>query len=150
VATSKFFVASLARHIVVLDFRSRSFTFQRKRWNVDLATLDRDVAVANHLARGGTGVSQPRLENDVVEARLKILEHLLAGDTATGGNCLFIDTAKLLFPSNHSNNGISASRSDRDRSRWSCDATWGRGRRDRSCDVQDISSGRKSGFRNGG
>ena len=63
---------------------------------LDLAAVDRNVAVANHLARGGAGVGKAEVINDVVEARLQNLQHLLAGDTATAQR-FFINAAKLAF-----------------------------------------------------
>ena len=126
-----------------------SFTFKRIRRNADLAALDRDVAVANHLARGGAGVRKSEVKNHVVQARLQNLQHLFAGDTAAAQG-FFIDAAKLLFHQAVVITELLLLDQTEAVIGVSCGGTSGRERRGRSCGVQDISSGRKSEFRNGG
>ena len=50
--------------------------------DVDLASIDGDMAVGHHLAGSITGIGEAEPINDVVETGLEKLEEGLAGDTA--------------------------------------------------------------------
>ena len=70
----------LARHVVVLDL-DHVIHLEGERRHIDLAAIDLDMAVADHLARGGAGIREAEVENNVVETGLENLEHLFARDT---------------------------------------------------------------------
>ena len=57
-------------------------------------SVDPDVAVGDHLAGGGAGVGKAEMIDDVVEAGLEDLQHLLAGDAAAV-ECASHNAAKL-------------------------------------------------------
>ena len=148
VAISRFLVANWRDTLVFLTL-DHVVHLQGVRRDADLAAVDRDVAVRNHLARRGAGVRKAEVKNHVVQARLQNLQHLFAGDAAALQR-LFIDAAELAFQQavvitellllNQTEAVIGVS----------CGGTSGRARRGRSCGARDISSGRKSAGRNGG
>ncbi len=90
---SRFLVANLPRHVGILDFDGVVHLEPAGR-HIDLAAVDVDVAVGDHLAGGGAGVGKTELIHHVVQAGFENLQHLLAGDAAALQR-LFIHAAEL-------------------------------------------------------
>ena len=93
VEISRFLVANWRETLLFFDVDD-VVHLERAGRNVDLAAIDLDVAVRNHLPRGGAGVRKTEVINHVVEARLQNLQHLFARD-ATAFQRLFVNAAEL-------------------------------------------------------
>src|SRR6185503_17812360 len=86
---------NLTRTRVVLHFDG-VVHFDRVGGDADLSAVHLNVAMPDQLAGGGAGVSDAKVVDDIVEARLENLKHLLAGHTAALEGA-FVHAAELAF-----------------------------------------------------
>src|ERR1035441_7675031 len=70
--------------------------FDHRRWDVALAAVDIDVAVAHDLAGLGAAGAETHAEDDAVQAALQVLHQVLAGDTLLQ-RCLLEGDTELAF-----------------------------------------------------